>query len=783
MLYTYHIHVKGLVQGVGFRPFVYRLAKSFDLSGWVSNTNDGVHIEFSAPEDSARDFYCRVIDSAPSNAVITAHSIAQVDQQSFVGFEIADSSSQKEPDLLLTPDIAICPNCKEEINNSDNNRFGYAFTTCLNCGPRYSIVQALPYDREGTTMSELIMCPSCESEYNNVENRRHYSQTNSCPECSIKMHLYQSGISMLDCSQDKILGIVASEIRAGRIIAVKGMGGYLLLCDASNEKVVSLLRERKQRPAKPFAVLYGDANFANADVILTQQEIDALNSKAAPIVLCQRRASSGNLICADIIAPGLDKIGVMLPSTPLLSLLSNSVGGPMICTSANISGSPIIYKDEDALENLFDVADLVLTYDREIVTPQDDSVIQFSKNGRKIILRRSRGLAPNYFPVPFKSEFFEKTVLATGGELKGSFAILNKENLYISQYLGDQGTLESQQSYAHTLDHMYQLVKCRPEKVLIDMHPNYSVSQYGKKVALFAGIGEPTEVQHHMAHFGAVLAENNLLKSSAPILGFIWDGTGYGTDKQIWGGEIFRFSQNQINRVGHLKYFPQLMGDKMSKEPRLSALSLLKDFPSHQEIIRNAFSEKEWSFYQKAIQQEQKLFTSSMGRFLDGLACILGIQAFNTYEGEAAMQMEALARSSDKVAEYYTLPFEGQEWNWYSFVQSFVKDIEQGKEQARIARKVFQSLAKAIFEVSRQLGIEQMAFSGGVFQNALLCDLLLDHATDNEQLYFHQQLSPNDENIGFGQMACYQISQQAQLSSVEIKEESVLSILNQNVCA
>lgn len=775
MYHTYHIHIKGLVQGVGFRPFVYRIAASLNIKGWVSNTNDGVHIEVTAAEDTVKKFYHQIINHPPVNAVITSHSISEINSIKFNDFEIQHSTSDNEPDLLLTPDIAICDECKNEISNPENKRYGYAFTTCLNCGPRYSIIQALPYDRVHTTMAEMPMCESCASEYTDINNRRHYSQTNSCTDCAIHMHLYESKEKIVDCKVSEIIPVISNAIKDGKILAVKGMGGYLLICDATNEKTIFTLRERKLRPAKPFALLYRNIEMAEADVHLYQCEINELQSKAAPIVLCRKKITSGNDICTDVIAPGLDKIGVMLPSSPLLSLLEDAVGKPMIATSANISGSPIIYKDEAALENLFDVANMILTYDREIVAPQDDSVIQFSEIGQKIILRRSRGLAPNYFPVPFEP-VDNATIFAAGGELKSAFALLNKNNLYISQYLGDQGTLESQESYVQTLQHFMQLLQCRPDKILVDLHPAYAVSQLGKAYAAENIAGTVTEVQHHMAHLGAVLAENNLLNIEEPVLGYVWDGTGYGADKQIWGGEIFIYQQQEVNRIGHLKYFPQIVGDKMSKEPRLSALSLLKDFPAHQLMIQKYFSQTEWAYYQKMLQQEHPLMTSSMGRFLDGLACMLGIRMYNAYEGEAAMQMEALARACHQTNEYYLLPLLEGELYWDFFLQEFIEDIQQGKEVSCLARKIFQSLAKAIAEVSDQYGIDKLAFSGGVFQNALLVDLVIEQMAAKKQLYFHQQLSPNDECIGFGQLACYQMEQQLKKRSSFTFSKTAISL-------
>ena len=754
-MHTYHIHINGLVQGVGFRPFVCRLAAAFNLTGWVSNANDGVHIECTTSPQTAELFYKKIIHHPPSNAIITHHHFDEVAPKKFTDFNIRHSTKKNKPELLLTPDIALCDACREEIFTDTNKRYHYSFTTCLQCGPRYSIITDLPYDRENTTMHHLPMCNACTTEYNDINNRRHYSQTNSCCDCAIPMHLYNATNNCISNNADQIHEIIISALNDGSVVAVKGIGGYLLLCDAANETAIHELRTRKHRPAKPFALMYADIEMAAKDAELSSIEVDALHEKSAPIVLCRIKQEETNGICRQAIAPGLDKIGLMLAYTPLLLLIAAAFGKPLIATSANISGSPILYKDEDALENLFEAADYVLTFDRDIVAPQDDSVLQFTNNGQRIILRRSRGLAPNYFPNPFQLR--DGVVLAMGAELKSAFALLDRTNLYISQFLGDQGIVESETCYKDTLAHLCNLIKADPEHIIIDKHPDYFVSQYGKQIAFTENISL-TSVQHHHAHFGAVLAENNLLKNKEQVLGFIWDGTGYGDDGQIWGGEVFLFENNEINRVAHLDYFPQLLGDKMSKEPRLSALSLLKNLPNQQLIIQNDFSKKEWQYYQQLLQQPVGLLTSSMGRFLDGIAAMLGIRLYNSYEGEAAMQLEALARTCTTAASgYYAVSLLNDRLDWTVFLIDLLEDLQQKEDTALIAWKVFYSLAKMVEQIGKHFNIYKLAFSGGVFQNALLVDLLMEVLAAKHQLYFHQQLSPNDECIGFGQIACFSL--------------------------
>ena len=745
------------------------------LTGWVSNTKDGVHIEINAEETVSALFYRSVIQQPPANAVITAHRIKEVASKTFSSFSILPDSTDSKPDLLLTPDFAVCEHCKNEIADPKNRRFRYPFSTCLHCGPRYSIIKALPYERYHTTMSHLQMCGVCGDEYNNVYDRRHYSQTNSCSECGIPMHLYGAAGNVVSDQPEEILARCKQYLEEGLILAVKGIGGYLLLCDATNESAVQQLRSRKHRPARPFALLYASIENASKDVHISEYEEAALKDKAAPIVLCRLKEVQQNEICTSVIAPGLDKIGIMLPCAPLLQLLVNDFGKPLIATSANISGSPIIYNDEEALEKLSGIADYIITCDREIVVPQDDSVLQLTEKGEKIILRRSRGLAPNYFPNPFDAT--DECILATGGELKSAFAIQEQHQLYISQFLGNQESLASQEAFMHTSDHLFNLLQTKPSAILADKHPGYFVSQRANELSLENNI-PLFSVQHHEAHFGAVLAENNLLNTKEPVLGVIWDGAGYGDDQQVWGGEFFVFEDGEINRKVHFDYFPQLLGDKMSREPRLSAFSLLKQLPAKQSVLEPYFSVTEWQYYQQLIKQPATLLTSSVGRLLDAVACILGICSINTYEGEAAMKLEAVARSyRGEMTDYYPLPVKNNRVELLLLLQDMMHDKEAGMPVNQVAAKVFYSLALTVGRMSDHLGIDKIAFSGGVFQNALLTEMIDTLYAGKKNLYRHRQLSPNDECIGFGQLACFHMLNTSKTAGYLVKEASTDEII------
>lgn len=768
---TWHIHISGLVQGVGFRPHVYHTALSFGLTGTVSNTRNGVHIRFNAPLEDARAFCDQIVEKAPAHAIITFCNLEPAPSEPFPDFSIVLEEGNGQPALLLTPDYALCADCRTELRESGNRRYRYAFTTCLNCGPRYSIIRALPYERHLTSMAELAQCPACIKEYQDPLNRRHFSQTNSCPHCAIPLHWHDRSGQLLSSDPETILTAAVQALEQGKILAVKGMGGYLLMADATHEPALLLLRQRKQRPAKPFALLYPDLAMVRRDAVLREMEEYWLQHPAGPIVLLKSLPASGTGLALDSIAPGLDKIGVMLPCTPLLQLLADATGRPLVATSANLSGSPIIYQDEEALQKLGSFADFILSYERDIITPQDDSVLQVTEAGQPILLRRSRGLAPNYFPAPLPAA--EEDLLAMGGELKSAFALQLDKKIFISQFLGNQESLEAQEAFTHTRTHLQALTGARPALLLADAHPGYYVTREAESLSLETGI-PLRKVQHHEAHFAAVLAENGLLETDEPLLGVIWDGTGLGTDGHIWGGEFLVAEEGRIYRAAHLDYFPQLLGDKMSREPRLSALSLCRQQPELLKLLARCFSEREWMFYLQLVQQPGSLLTSSIGRLTDAVAALTGICTHNSYEGEAAMRLESAARGCREIPEdYYPLPLQGNRIETGWLLSELGADLVAGREASFIARKYFSSLAHCIRQVSDRLGIRRIALSGGVFQNALLNDLLEEELSENYILYRHGQLSPNDECISFGQLAHYHLFQPRMKSWQGNREELI----------
>lgn len=759
---TYHIHIEGQVQGVGFRPFTYQLAKQFGLFGWVNNDLDGVHVEFNADELQAEQFYLALIQNAPDLAVVTRSNLQEVEGQEFQNFQIIHSNKKGETNLLLTPDFGLCKECEADIKGTSDRRYNYAFTTCINCGPRYSIIKHLPYDRENTAMHVFQMCPTCQNEYHTPADRRYFSQTNSCPNCSIQMSWISANATL---SQKEIIEKAANSILAGKILAIKGIGGYLLMCDATNVQAIQKLRNRKHRPSKPFAVMYPDLAILSGDVVLREKEKTALNSPSAPIVLLKILENPTSGIGLEEIAPGLQQLGIMLPYTPLFSLLLERIKKPVVATSGNVTNAPIIYEDEKARNELSSIADFLLSNNRKIIIPQDDSVVRYTQQKQiKIILRRSRGYAPTYLNA--KLNYPAHTILSMGAMLKSSFCLLHQKNTYISQYLGDLESFDTQQNFQYTLEHFFQLFKAKPDLILVDQHPEYHSSQLGKELAQKLKI--PTKlIQHHKAHFAAILGEHNLLDSTEPTLGVIWDGTGLGDDNMIWGGEFFKYNNHQFSRLGHVDYFDFILRDKMPREPRISALCASWGINGVEKWLKDKFTKQEWNIYQKLLEKEGGLKTSSMGRLFDAVASLLGLKDKTTYEGEAAMQLEALAKDYLKTHKWSTLDsYVQEEWPTYSvptslLIHKIIQDLENGVNRGRIATKFHYSLVSCIANAARREGIKKIAFSGGVFQNETLVDLIQENLETHFELHFHKELSPNDENISFGQLIYWMIQQRS----------------------
>ncbi len=767
---TFHLHITGRVQGVGFRPTVYNLAKHFHLEGAVSNGNDGVHIYFECDSiEEAQLFEREIVKNKPSRSIIERTALKSTDPRAFDGFSILESDDQCHVDgLKIAPDFALCESCRKELADHSDRRYQYPFITCTQCGPRYSVQSSTPYDRDMTTMSAFRMCAACKAEYNDVDDRRFFSQTNSCKDCGIKLKL-RIASSDIETNGELALQKAIESLKGGQIVAIKGIGGYLLLCDASSDDVVAALRNRKSRPHKPFAVMYPNIATIHRDCHLEERRIEVLNSPEAPILLLNRKNDS-NAIAFGAISPGLDTLGVMLPYAPLLQLIAQEFDEALVATSANISGSPILYLDEEAECLLNGIADMVLMHDREITIPQDDSVVAYTGE-RHILIRRSRGYAPSYFGA--LPDYSEEGWLALGAHMKGSVALACGNLWHVSQYFGSLDSFESQTAYKHTLTHLTQLVDFRTRGILTDSHPGYFVNQLGQEYS--DALDVPLiQIQHHEAHFAAVLQENDLLKTDHRIMGVIWDGTGYGTDGHIWGGEFFTYQNDEIERINHLGYVPHLASDKMSREPRIAALAYLSEIPGLEELLRDKFSEEEWRVY-KSLIRSNTIKSSSVGRLFDAVACLIGLIDQSTYEGQAAMLLEQSARwcnESDQVG--YKINYSNSKIDTCTLFIEMLKDLNEQCPPSIIAFKFHLALVDLIRAVALHYDLQHLAFSGGVFQNALLVQLIDQRLGHEFELYFHKQLSPNDENISFGQLAHYHI-QLRSLNNLKIEDNYVFS--------
>ena len=742
---TFRIQIQGRVQGVGFRPFVYREALAFKLVGNVSNNESGVEITVSGPRQSLASFYKKITQEAPAIARVVHHHYEEIPYRSYKRFSIRPSAKNSTLNLQLTPDFALCPDCRQDLNDPDNRRFGYPFISCVNCGPRWALTKTFPFEREHTSMQAFEMCDVCAEEYGNPEDRRFHAQTNSCGRCGIKYRITDAKGVSFSVKNEAIFKQLALFLEEGKIIALKNTSGYLLCCDATKPKPIETLRSRKKRPTKPFAVLYPSLEYLESDFSVHPAEGKALRSPERPIVLLDTNGYTGKALL-DIIAPGLHQLGVMLPYTGLLDQLSRAYPKPLIATSGNIHGAPICFSEAQAHEKLSGVADYFFEHDLEIIHSQDDSVLRFSTpEAIPILLRRSRGMAPNYSrPV---NSAHSTGLMALGAELKSTIGFIPNDFLYISEYIGNLENFEVFERFTELIKSFTTLFQKRPTALLTDTHPGYQSTRYGKELSEKWDIPWH-QIPHHKAHFAAVLGENDLFKSPEPILGVVWDGTGYGEDGQVWGGEFFRFEKGSMVRAGQVAYFDWLAGDAMAKNPRLSLFSLLEE----PEFVQDKFSPHAWRLYRQ-LKSGNTLKTSSMGRLFDAVASLLGLCDLNSYEGEAAMLLEAATRTFEtgRASQLVRLDEAGN-----IPAKQLIGELKNrrisGQPPGQLAGDFIFTLAKLILEKAEREGISKIACSGGVFQNALLVTLLCELNPGSFELYFHRELSPNDENIPFGQL-------------------------------
>ena len=748
MTKTFQITISGQVQGVGFRPFVCARAHQLHYKGSVCNNENGVLIYINTSEEKAKAFLAAILENAPEVSIIQSHSLSEISFREFDDFNIVSSDTNHQINVPLTPDFAICESCKTEIRDVGNRRFGYAFTTCTNCGPRYAVTTKFPFERANTTVSAFNMCSTCETEYTNPADRRFHSQTNSCADCGIQLMLHDYDGRQFNGNHLEIIKKASDIIRKGSILALKNTNGYLLCCDANKKTAIEQLREKKKRPSKPFAIIYPSIEKIKIDFQVSALEEKALTSSAAPIVILNPKENID--IEQESIAPKLNQLGVMLPSSALLTLLMDELKKPLIATSGNIHGSPIISLKADAIQKLSEVANYLLHHDLEVSFPQDDSVVCFSGE-QQIILRRSRGLAPNYLNSTYSSN---QKILAMGAHLKSTFCFVPNAHVYVSPYFGNLDNFDVLERYQKSIAQYEKLFETQSDVVLIDSHPQYQSSIYGREFAENRNV-KLVAIQHHKAHFASVLGEHDLFESEEKILGVVWDGTGFGEDQAIWGGEFFSYQFNKIERLTHFEYIDWIAADKMAKEPRLSLISVLPE--EERGIAKSKFSETEWKIYNKMLENNS-LKTSSVGRLFDAVASLLNLIDKTSYEGEAAMFLESQARNyQDEIfidflegVEYKNIPTK-------IIISNIHKAKSEGVSIAKIANSFIHTLVSVILKVAKQNSCNIIACSGGVFQNEILVQKLSQQSKNSGiKLKFNRILCSNDENISFGQLCYYQ---------------------------
>ncbi|MCK4339327.1 MAG: carbamoyltransferase HypF [Candidatus Cloacimonetes bacterium] len=770
------IILKGIVQGVGFRPFVKRTALKFGLYGFVENREYGVRIVAVGLKEKILEFFDDLLKNLPQVAKIIESKISYKDEITFLDkdFHIELSKKNGEISALIPPDIAICDICLNEVDDKNNRHYSYPFTNCTNCGPRFSIIKSIPYDRKNTTMKDFVMCQDCEQEYTTIEDRRFHAQPTACSECGPELSLIklENNKPVLIAKKDDALIKVIELIRSGEIVAIKGLGGYHLACDALNVKTVNKLRELKNRPFKPFALMADDISTIEKYCFVYKLEREMLIGQQKPIVLLRKRSYD----ILPYIAPQTSNLGFMLSYTPLHHLILKHFK-VLVMTSGNITDDALEKNDDSAQKNLRTITKYFLTYDREIFNRVDDSIIKFAGK-QKILLRKARGFVP--MPIKIGSISFEEKfpqIFAAGADMKGSFGLL-KNGLFLgSQYLGDLEFSSNLDFYKDTFRYFKNIFEIKPEVVIADLHPNYFSTYFGENYAKENNL-TLIHIQHHLAHTYSVMAEHNLLET----IGVSFDGTGFGEDGQIWGGEFFVVNGKNNKRVAHLKYQPVVSGEKMSKEPWRMALIYLYD--SCPEKINSFISDK--MFPQKKFilqllkKQRHSLYTSSVGRLFDAVASLLSVCHYNTYEGEAAMKLESLAISDlgERLPNYSQLNWEEgyskkESYNWHLITTDFpwqidvdrvikgiVNDIKKNISKSEIATKfhftIFDIIYQTCIKIKQEFEINKISFSGGVFQNSVLVNLIREKFKDSDfPLFFNEQVPPNDAGIALGQMYGY----------------------------
>jgi hydrogenase maturation protein HypF len=750
------LELNGAVQGVGFRPFVYQLATGLGLTGWVRNTGRGVVIEVEGRHAPLDDFLNRLEPEKPSAAHIQNLDRVTVSPVNDKEFEIISSDSGQDPTVWVSPDLATCAECCREISDPNNRRYHYPFTNCTQCGPRYSILKSLPYDRPRTSMNLFVMCELCQAEYENPEDRRFHAQPNACPQCGPHLEYLTQNGRRTD-SHAQALDAAVSALRNKQIIAVKGLGGFHLMVDARDEASVHRLREIKHRSEKPFATMFPSLEKIKTECEVSLLEEELLCSPQSPIVLLKKKSVS----LPNNLAPCNRYLGVMLPYTPLHHILMQELNFPVVATSGNISEETLCTDNHEAVERLGSMVDGFLVHNRDIVHPVDDSVVRVMM-GRPMVLRRARGFAPLPLPLlPTISGNSEKdpVILAVGSHIKNTIAVSNGRHIVTSPHIGDLESAQSFETFKNTIEQFKKLYPARPSVVACDFHPDYASTRYAETAKV-----PQVHIQHHYAHVLSCMADNQL---TPPILGVAWDGIGYGADGALWGGEFLHINENDFQRVASLRPFPLPGSSQAIREPRRSALGLLYEVFGKAACDRTewvsvrAFSPQERKVLSRMLaQQINSPMTSSMGRLFDAVASLLDIRQTITYEGQAAMELEPdvleseLPHSSETCYPFDIHQQESVEiLDWEPMVKALLADLKQNVPRSTVSVKFHNTVVEMIVAVAHQVGEKQIALTGGCFQNRYLTERAVYRLrAESFEPHWHQQIPPNDGGIAAGQI-------------------------------
>ncbi|MBI5296450.1 MAG: carbamoyltransferase HypF [Chloroflexi bacterium] len=758
------IHISGIVQGVGFRPFVYNLATRLGVKGWVNNTSAGVDIHAEGDEAALQAFIEKLSSEKPALAVIDQFTVREIAPEQFTTFDIQHSTAIAGAFQPISPDVTICPDCLRELFDPSDRRYRYPFINCTNCGPRFTIIKDIPYDRPKTTMAGFPLCADCEKEYKDPTNRRFHAQPVACSVCG--PHIWLESHNTQHATNEDAMIETQRLLAEGKIVAIKGLGGFHLACDATNASAVSELRARKLRVDKPFALMMPDLETVERHCFISDDERELLQSTARPIVLLKRKPES-NIV--EEVSPKQQWLGVMLPYTPLHYLLfvdSNVERltfnvSPLVLTSGNLSEEPIATDNDDARKRLSKLADAFLMHNRDIHIRCDDSVVRVFEDNRKSTIENRKSIYPirrsrGYSPFPVKLPFDVPQLLAAGSELKNTFCITNGNYAFLSHHIGDMENYETLQSFEQGVEHFEKLFRVKPVAIAHDMHPNYLATRYALERAEREGL-PLIAVQHHHAHVAACMAEHGL---NEPVIGVSFDGTGYGEDGAIWGGEILVADYASYQRAAHLEYFPLPGGDAAIKRPARTALALLwslgLDWDERLAPVTEFCAEDQVTL---RVQLEKKINTpqtSSVGRLFDAAAALAGVRQRVNYEGQAAIEFEALADEAE--AGGYPFELSQARVQTRSAVEALVADVLAGVPLPKISARFHNGIANVLrvvaLEIKGQTGIQKVVLSGGVWQNITLLRRTLSLlGSDGFKVYIHREVPTNDGGLSLGQAA------------------------------